>query len=376
MRPPIRKLHLGVLSKRRLRRPSKKMIWRYAVVLLGSSSRRGRMALDTLSREHILALVMRNVAELSAITGHSIRRSLGIDTVRKRYRREMRAMKAEVKEEVILITKDKQIVEEENKRLKADLEKEKAKGKRSRERLVLLLNDLSDESLQNERLHTALNETTQSLIKIMENRHLVEAHLPKQLEHLVKEAQRKYLESDEFIEMFNRASAPILRNGWRMGIAQVRRMLDDDDPIISELDKLKQDVNVPFTQEKIEKIEKKPAEWTKAYDARVLESIEEWGKEIEEMFPMPPTYETSNVRFLEEELEKIRAIMISYAILEDTSTSTSDKQDEDPSPIVVEDPMFAIVVYGPPSTFEEEDRESVGEFEMSTSEDVDSLFDD
>ncbi|GAB2275392.1 hypothetical protein Dimus_010153, partial [Dionaea muscipula] len=84
----------------------------------------------------------------------------------------------------------------------------------------------------------------------------------------------------------------------------------------------------------------------------------------------------SKVRFLEEELEKIRAIMISYAILEDTSTFSSNKQDEDPSPIVVEDPMSAIVVYEPPPTFEEEDRESLGEFEMSTSEDVDSLFDD
>ncbi|GAB2296588.1 hypothetical protein Dimus_030699 [Dionaea muscipula] len=363
---------------------------------------------------------MRNVAE-----NERLKKELASERQRLD---ELEASFLQVKEDVILITKDKQIVEEENRRLKADLKKEKAKGKRSRERLVLLHNDLSDQSLKNERLHTALNEATQSLIKMVEKRHLVEAHLPKHLDHLVKETQRTYLESDEFIKMFNRASALILWNGWRMGIAQVQRMLEDDDPLIPELDQLKLDVNVPFAQEKIDKIEKKPVEWTEAYDARVSESIEEWGKEIEEMFPIPPTSETSNIALqtqqapdvpstsdvlllpsskliaplpptendyenevlivmdlkeelydsqlrLKEELEKIRAIMISYAILEDTSTSSSDKQDEDPSPIVVEDPMSAIVVYKPPPSFEEKDRESVEEFEMSTSEDVDSLFD-
>ncbi|GAB2292606.1 hypothetical protein Dimus_026843 [Dionaea muscipula] len=84
----------------------------------------------------------------------------------------------------------------------------------------------------------------------------------------------------------------------------------------------------------------------------------------------------SRKTFLEGKLEKIKAIMISNATLEDTSTSSSHKLIEDPSRIVVEDPMSAIIVYEPPPTFEEEDRESVGEFKMSTSEDVDSLFDD
>ncbi|GAB2285787.1 hypothetical protein Dimus_020226 [Dionaea muscipula] len=161
-----------------------------------------------------------------------------------------------LKADVEQITKEKQIVEEENKRLKVELEKEKVKGKRSRERLALLHNDLCDKQLKNKRLHDALNETFGKLIKNLEDR-------------------------------------------WM-----------------------------------------------------------------------------SKTKFLEGELEKIGATMLSYAILEDTSTSSSDKQVEDPSPIVVEDPMSAIIVYEPPPTFEEEDRESVGEFEMSSSEDVDSLFDD
>ncbi|GAB2273236.1 hypothetical protein Dimus_008036 [Dionaea muscipula] len=84
-------------------------------------------------------------------------------------RRKMKRMKMirmlRVKEDVILITKDRRMMEDENKRPKADLEKEKAKGKRSRSVRCCLHNDLSDKSLKNERLHTTLNEATQSLIK-------------------------------------------------------------------------------------------------------------------------------------------------------------------------------------------------------------------
>ncbi|GAB2298048.1 hypothetical protein Dimus_032125 [Dionaea muscipula] len=125
----------------------------------------------------------------------------------------------QLKADVIQATNDKQTVEEENRRLKEELEKEKAKGKRSKERLVLLHNDLSDMALNNERLHGALNETSGKLIKNLEDR-------------------------------------------WM-----------------------------------------------------------------------------SKTKFLEGVLEKFRTTMLSYAILEDTSTSSSDKQVEDPSPIVVEDPV-------------------------------------
>ncbi|GAB2273547.1 hypothetical protein Dimus_008337 [Dionaea muscipula] len=253
------------------------MMKRYADVLLGTSSRGVRMALDSLPRAHELSLVVRNVTELSALSGHSLRHSLRMDAIRKRYRKQIRRVRAKIgrldkklmsekqriielatasiqlKADVEKITNERQMVEEENKKLRAELEREKAKGKRSRERLVLLHDDIYDKTLKNETLHDALNETSQKLIK----------------------------------------------------------------------------------------------------DRRI-----------------------SKTNCLEGELERIRATMISYAILEDTSTSSSDKQVEDPSPIIVEDPMSAIIVYEHPPTFEEEDRESVGEFEMSSSEDVDSLFND
>ncbi|GAB2281368.1 hypothetical protein Dimus_015964 [Dionaea muscipula] len=180
--------------------------------------------------------------------------------------------------DVVQVTKENQTVEEENEKLKAELEKEKEKGKRSRECIVMLHNDLFDKSLKNERLHSELNDTCQKLTQILEKRNLVEARLPKQVDYMMKEAQREHLESDEFKGMFNGTSALILRNRSRLGVAQVRRMLQEDDPLIPELDKMEIDVKTPFSQEKIPKIEKKPAEWTEAYDVGALTFIEDWGE--------------------------------------------------------------------------------------------------
>ncbi|GAB2298047.1 hypothetical protein Dimus_032124 [Dionaea muscipula] len=96
-RPSSRKFHQGVLSRRKLTMPHKRMMKRYADVLLGPSSRGARMALDSIPRTHELALVMRNIAELSALSGHSLRRSLTMDSIQKRYRKRTRMLQAEVK---------------------------------------------------------------------------------------------------------------------------------------------------------------------------------------------------------------------------------------------------------------------------------------
>ncbi|GAB2278490.1 hypothetical protein Dimus_013171 [Dionaea muscipula] len=212
------------------------MVERYADILMGSSSHGARKFLSSLPPSHELALVMRNVAELSVLSGHLLRRSLKMDVTRRRYRKRTRRVQVEndrlneeltsekerltqlataamqLKADVARVTNEKQTVEEENRRLRAELEKGKAKGKRNKERLVLLHNDLSDMSLKNERLHNTLDDTSGKLIKIVEKRHLVEARLPKQLDFMSKEVQREYLELDEFIRKFNRAFAPIFEN--------------------------------------------------------------------------------------------------------------------------------------------------------------------
>ncbi|GAB2290136.1 hypothetical protein Dimus_024420 [Dionaea muscipula] len=183
-RPLTKKYHLGVLSRHRLTIPHSKMVTRYANVLMGLSSRGVRRYFSSLPPSHEIALVMRNVAELAALSGHSLSRSLHHDSIRKRYRRRIRGVQAknkllnneltsekkrltelatmalQLKSDMVRVTKEKQSVEEENERLKAELEKEKSKGKRSRERLVLLHNDLSDLSLKNERLHNTLDDTS------------------------------------------------------------------------------------------------------------------------------------------------------------------------------------------------------------------------
>ncbi|GAB2278652.1 hypothetical protein Dimus_013328, partial [Dionaea muscipula] len=91
------------------------------------------------------------------------------------------------------------------------------------------------------------------------------------------------------------ASAPILGNGWRLGVAQVRRMLEEDYPLIPELDKMEIDVKIPFNPEKIPKIVKKPIEWTKTFDNGVSSFIEEWGTGIEENFLISSTSDLLNV---------------------------------------------------------------------------------
>ncbi|GAB2273520.1 hypothetical protein Dimus_008312 [Dionaea muscipula] len=148
----------------------------------------------------------------------------------------------QLKADVVTVTKENKTLEEENEKLKTALKNEKEKVKMVRERNVLLDNDLYDKTLKNDRLHTELNETYQRLTKIVEKRNLMEACLPKQMDFMVKEAQREYLESEEFQGKLNLASALILRNGWRLGLAQVCRVLGEDDPLIPMLDEMKIDV--------------------------------------------------------------------------------------------------------------------------------------
>ncbi|GAB2299934.1 hypothetical protein Dimus_033980 [Dionaea muscipula] len=157
---------------------------------MGSSSRGARRYLSSLPPSHEIALVMRNVAELATLSGHSLSRSLCHDAIQKRYRRRIRGVQAEkerlnneitsekkrltelataalqLKLDVVKVSKEKQSVEEENERLKAKLEKERSKGKCSRERLALLHNDLSDLSLKNERLHNTLDDLSTKVIKV------------------------------------------------------------------------------------------------------------------------------------------------------------------------------------------------------------------
>ncbi|GAB2272882.1 hypothetical protein Dimus_007698 [Dionaea muscipula] len=142
---------------------------------------------------------------------------------------------------------------------------------------MMLHNDLYDKTLKNERLGSELNETYRKLTKIVEKRNLVEARLPKQMDFMMKEAQREYLESNEFQGMFNHASALILRNDWRLGLAQLR--LSEAYGTIGSL------------HYKVDDLEGR------------------WKARSE---------------FMERELEKIRATMLSYALIEDTSTSSSD----------------------------------------------------
>ncbi|GAB2270202.1 hypothetical protein Dimus_005109 [Dionaea muscipula] len=164
-RPLTKKYHLGVLSRRRLTIPYSKMVTRYANVLMGSSSRGARRYSSSLPPSHEIALVMMNVAENERLKNEL--------TSKKKRLTEIATAALQLNSDMAKITKEKQSVEEENERLRAELEKEASKGKRSREHLVLLHNDLSHFSLKNERLHNTLDDLSAKVIKVCKFRLVV-----------------------------------------------------------------------------------------------------------------------------------------------------------------------------------------------------------
>ncbi|GAB2296159.1 hypothetical protein Dimus_030292 [Dionaea muscipula] len=152
------------------------MVARYADILLGSSSRGVRRYLSSLPPSHELALVMRNVAENDRLNEE-------LASEKARLTKLARAG-MQLKADVVRISNEKQTVEEENRRLREELQKEKDKGKHSRERLVLIHKDLGDMSLKNERLHNTLDETYGKLIKIDQLE--IDVKVPFQQEEILK----------------------------------------------------------------------------------------------------------------------------------------------------------------------------------------------
>ncbi|GAB2281301.1 hypothetical protein Dimus_015902 [Dionaea muscipula] len=220
-RPPTRKLHLGVLSKCRLRMPNRKMM--KSEDGTGYDSSRARTGFD--DKKHCLALyLVWSFFETFSKDGCNSKKNNRLMeelTSEKKEFIELATALDQLKADVVQVTEKNKTLEEENKELKAALEKEKEKVRTFQSRM------------------DALREHN-----IVEKRNMAGARLPKQMDFMMKEAQREYLESDEFQGMFNLASALILRNCWSLGLAQVRRVLEENDPLIPVLDKMEVDVKV------------------------------------------------------------------------------------------------------------------------------------
>ncbi|GAB2276125.1 hypothetical protein Dimus_010864 [Dionaea muscipula] len=90
-----------------------------------------------------------------------------------------------------------------------------------------------------------------------------------------KEAVREFLGSDEFETKVGRLQGIDLLNGFRMGIAQVRDLLEDDDELIPKLEKLKFNPNVEFKKEPTSKIVGEPNVWSKDFETDPMKFIKE-----------------------------------------------------------------------------------------------------
>ncbi|GAB2299582.1 hypothetical protein Dimus_033645, partial [Dionaea muscipula] len=67
----------------------------------------------------------------------------------------------------------------------------------------------------------------------------------------------------------------------RIGIAQVRELLMDDDELVPELEKMKINPNVRYEKELIPSIEGEPTIWSEDYEADSMKFIKEWGIEAD-----------------------------------------------------------------------------------------------
>ncbi|GAB2276200.1 hypothetical protein Dimus_010934 [Dionaea muscipula] len=81
-------------------------------------------------------------------------------------------------------------------------------------------------------MQTELNEARLRLAQMKGKREMLEVRLPHQLEYVKKEAIREFMSSVEFKKMAGQLMVPYLLHGHKMGIAQVRRILEDDDELL------------------------------------------------------------------------------------------------------------------------------------------------
>ncbi|GAB2281225.1 hypothetical protein Dimus_015831 [Dionaea muscipula] len=188
--------------------------------------------------------------------------------------RNMTEMKADidmVMEENQTLERKNEELEKKHEEMESALEGKKNKVQTMDEKLKELQKALEKEKKNNEKECELMKE----------KRKVIEARLPKQLKFSRKEAVKEYLSSKECGTKFNVASATVLQNGFKIGIAQVRELLMDDDELVPELEKIKINPKVKYEKELIPSIEGDPIVWSEDYEADPMRFINEWGIEVE-----------------------------------------------------------------------------------------------
>ncbi|GAB2278239.1 hypothetical protein Dimus_012930 [Dionaea muscipula] len=180
-------------------------------------------------------------------------------------------------------------LEDKVKELQAALEREKERCSKKNDELVSSYSKYLDILRKEMNLDTSMNvrkeenEKLQTVLAQMkEKRKIVEECLPKQLKFVRKEAVREYLGSEECSAKFNGpttkqcgASAFMLQNGFKIGMAQVWELLMDDDDLIPELEKMKINPKVKYEKKLIPPIEGEPTVWSEDYEVDPMKFIKE-----------------------------------------------------------------------------------------------------
>ncbi|GAB2275911.1 hypothetical protein Dimus_010658 [Dionaea muscipula] len=266
------------------------------------------------------------MAESSFLAGHAVRRALNVDAAQRKNRKRIFGVKRgnnrlnqeltiikkdfeisvdlpeSVKADVDIVTQENQTLERKIKELQTKLKKETEERKRVDDEVVSLTSRLDglrvtkmdlESSLdlknrENEKMQTTLGAARLVFAQMKEKRNMIEARLSKQMEYATKEAIRNFMRSEQFKKMVSRLLGPVLLNGFKTRIAQVREMLEDDDELVVELEKMVLDPDVNFKKEPIPKIvDGESTVWSEEYEMDPMKFIKEWGPEMEGLFENP-----------------------------------------------------------------------------------------
>ncbi|GAB2281526.1 hypothetical protein Dimus_016108 [Dionaea muscipula] len=198
-----------------------------------------KRAMQRMPWKHELACLCKNLAETSILTGHVVQRAVKVESKRC-------TMISRLKEEKYCLEckngdRGESDIGERKQRFERGNGKQKGVKKKSDEETVSLTSKLNgfrsekldlQESLELKskekvQMKTELDEARLALAQMKEKREMLEAHLPSQMEYAKMEDVREFKKSADFKKLVDRLIGPVLINGFRMGIAQVKEMLED-----------------------------------------------------------------------------------------------------------------------------------------------------
>ncbi|GAB2297674.1 hypothetical protein Dimus_031761 [Dionaea muscipula] len=271
---------------------------------MGSGNRATIRSLRALPLRHKYAILCRNMAETSLLTGDVLRTVVQTDDRRCRkidkLMKEKFSLEQEIKElmfendstieissqmkadvEMVMgenqtLEKKNEELENKNEEMKFALEGEKNKAQTLEKKVKELQWTLEKEKDENKKKETKL------VASHKKNQELLKRKMDLDTSLFERKQENKKLQTS------------LTQNGFKIGIAQVQELLMDDDELIPELEKMKINPKVKYEKETIPSIGGEPTIWSENYEADPMKYIKEWG--IEADVPLDPPCPVKIVR--------------------------------------------------------------------------------